>query len=327
MIISKTPYRVSFFGGGTDYACWYRENQGQVLTTTIDKYCYITCRVLPPFFKHKHRIVYSTIEDVTDIAKIQHPSVRACMQFMNIKEGLEIHHDGDLPARSGLGSSSAFTVGLLNALYALKGKMVSPEQLTADAIYVEQEALKENVGAQDQVIAAHGGCNIVTFGHQNHLQVRPLTLPSSRITELQEHLMLFYTGVQRIASDIAGAQIKNTPARKKDLTVMCAMVDQAVEILNSRTDISEFGRLMHENWKIKRNLTDKITNPVLDEMYSAALKSGALGGKILGAGGGGFMLIFADPKKQSGIRTSLKNLLHVPFKFDYSGSSIIFCRQ
>jgi len=326
MIISKTPYRISFFGGGTDYPCWYNENKGQVLATSIDKYCYITCRTLPPFFKHKHRIVYSKIEDVGSISEIRHPSVRACLRFMRIKEGLEIHHDGDLPARSGLGSSSSFTVGLLNALYALKGEVVSPAQLTSDAIHVEQDLLRENVGSQDQVIVAHGGCNIVTFGEKNHLQVRPLTLSSARLEELQKHLMLFYTGIVRTASDIAAAQIKKTPGCRKELTEMFDMVDRAVEIVGSRTDITEFGRLMHENWKIKRSLTAKITSPAIDEVYASAIKSGALGGKILGAGGGGFMLLFAEPKAQPGIRASLKKLLHVPFKFEYSGSSIIFYR-
>jgi D-glycero-alpha-D-manno-heptose-7-phosphate kinase len=193
MIISKTPYRISFFGGGTDYPSWYNENKGQVLSTTIDKYCYITCRNLPPFHEHKHRIVYSKIENVTRIKDIIHPSVRACLQFMKIKDGVEIHHDGDLPARSGIGSSSAFTVGLLKALYALKGGMVSPAQLTLDAIHVEHDMLRENVGAQDQVIAAHGGCNVIKFGDKAHLQVSPLTLCDERLAELQDRLMLFYT--------------------------------------------------------------------------------------------------------------------------------------
>jgi len=326
MIISKTPYRISFFGGGTDYPCWYKENKGQVLTTSIDKYCYITCRPLPPFFSHKHRIVYSKIEDVQKISEIQHPSVRACLQFMGIKEGLEIHHDGDLPARSGLGSSSSFTVGLLNALYALKGQVVSPAQLTADAIHVEQDLLKENVGSQDQVIAAHGGCNIISFGAKSHLQVRPLTMSPARLEELQDHLMLFYTGIVRTASDIAEAQIKKTPMCKKELTAMYDMVDRAVEIVGGKADISEFGRLLHENWLIKRSLTDKITSPVIDQLYAAAMKSGALGGKILGAGGGGFMLLFAEPKAQPKIRAALKKLLYVPFKFEHSGSTIIFYR-
>ncbi len=324
MIISKTPYRISFFGGGTDYPCWYNKNKGQVLTTSIDKYCYITCRPLPPFFSHKHRIVYSKIEDVQKISEIKHPSVRACLQFMKVKEGLEIHHDGDLPARSGLGSSSSFTVGLLNALYALKGKVVSQDRLAADAIHIEQDLLRENVGSQDQVIAAHGGCNVVTFGDKNHLQVRPLTLSSSRLEALQDRLMLFYTGIVRTASDIAGAQIKKTPQCRTELTEMCGMVDRAVDIVNGKADINDFGRLLHESWKIKRSLTDKISSPVIDAMYAGALKGGALGGKILGAGGGGFMLLFAEPGAQPRIKTALKKLLHVPFKFENSGSSIIF---
>ncbi len=324
MIISKTPYRISFFGGGTDYASWYNEHKGQVLTTSIDKYCYITCRELPPFHKHKFRIVYSRIEDVMKIAEIQHPSVKACLRFMKIKDGIEVHHDGDMTARSGLGSSSAFTVGLLNALYALKGHLVSPSQLAADAVYIEQEALKENVGAQDQVIAAYGGCNIVTFGDKQHLHVRPLTVSGDRLEELQDRLLLFYTGIPRIASEIAGEQIRKTPHRKRELTLMCEMVDQAVEILNTNAGIDRFGRLLHENWKLKRSLTDKITSPVIDDIYSAATRAGALGGKVLGAGGGGFMLFFADPKVQPKIRAALKNLLHVPFRFEYSGSSIIF---
>ena len=327
MIISKTPYRISFFGGGTDYPSWYKENKGQVLSTTIDKYCYITCRVLPPFHKHRHRIVYSKIEDVMQISEIQHPSVKACLRFMKIKDGIEIHHAGDLPARSGLGSSSAFTVGLLKALYALKGHIVSSSQLAADAIHIEHDMIKENVGAQDQVIAAYGGCNVVTFGEKNHLQVRPLTLSDERMGELQDRLMLFYTGIARTASDIAGEQIKKTPLRKRELTLMCDMVDHAVEILNSNASIVNFGRLLHENWKIKRSLTDRITNTVIDDIYAAGMKSGATGGKILGAGGGGFMLFFAEPAVQPRIRAALKNLLHVPFKFEYSGSSIIFCKS
>lgn len=326
MIISKTPYRISFFGGGTDYPCWYKENKGQVLTTSIDKYCYITCRNLPPFFRHKYRIVYSKIEDVRDISEIRHPSVRACLRFMKIREGIEIHHDGDLPARSGLGSSSAFTVGLLNALYALKGRVVSPSRLADDAIHVEQDLLKENVGSQDQVIAAHGGCNIVSFGRKHHLQVRPLTLSAARLEQLQSCLMLFYTGIARTASDVAEAQIKRTPSCGKELSAMCGMVDRAIGILESGAEISEFGRLLHENWLIKRGLTDRISSPAIDRIYSCAIKNGAIGGKILGAGGGGFMLFFAEPEAQPRIRGALKKLLHVPFKFEYSGSSIIFYR-
>jgi D-glycero-alpha-D-manno-heptose-7-phosphate kinase len=327
MIISRTPYRISFFGGGTDYPCWYNENRGQVLSTTIDKFCYITCRWLPPFHEHKHRIVYSKIENAASVRDIAHPSVRACLQFMKVKDGVEIHHDGDLPARSGLGSSSAFTVGLLKALYALKGRVVSSNQVAQDAIHVEQVMLKENVGAQDQVIAAYGGCNVIKFGDRTHLNVCPLTLSESRLEELQSRLMLFYTGVPRTASDIAGEQIHKTPLRKRELTLMGEMVDHAVEILNCGDSIDRFGRLLHESWRLKRSLTDKITNGFINGAYSAARKAGALGGKILGAGGGGFMLFFVPSGRQARVRAALKDMLHVPFKFEFSGSSIIFYKS
>ncbi|OGR69995.1 MAG: kinase [Elusimicrobia bacterium GWD2_63_28] len=328
MIISKTPYRISFFGGGTDYPSWYNENKGQVLSTTIDKYCYITCRNLPPFHEHKHRIVYSKIENVTRIRDIVHPSVRACLQFMKIKDGVEIHHDGDLPARSGLGSSSAFTVGLLKALYAMKGHIVSSSQVARDAIHVEQVMLKENVGAQDQMVAAYGGCNVIRFGDKTHLQVSPVTLCDERLAELQDRLMLFYTGIPRTANDIAGEQIRKTHLRKRELTLMGEMVNHAVEILNCGAgNIDGFGRLLHESWKLKRSLTDKITNNFIDDAYAAARRAGALGGKILGAGGGGFMLFFAPPERQKRVRAALRKLLHVPFRFEYSGSSIIFYKS
>lgn len=324
MIISRTPYRISFFGGGTDYPSWYCANKGQVLSTTIDKYCYITCRWLPPFHAHKFRVVYSRTEDVMKVPEIQHPSVRACLQHMRIKDGVEIHHDGDLPARSGIGSSSAFTVGLLKALYALKGKMISPAKLTDEAIHVEHDLLKENVGAQDQVIAAHGGCNVISFGARQHLQVRPVTLSEARMEELQSRLMLFYTGVSRTASDIAGEQIKKTPLRGRQLCRMYDMVDHAVEILNSKDSIDRFGRLLHDSWRLKRSLTDRISNPAIDDIYDSARRAGALGGKVLGAGGGGFMLFFAPPRVQPKLKRVMNRLLHVPFKFEHSGSSVIF---
>ncbi|MCK4795558.1 MAG: kinase [Desulfobacteraceae bacterium] len=324
MIISRTPFRISFFGGGTDYPVWYKENGGAVLATTINKYCYITCRYLPPFFKHKSRIVYSLVESVKDISEIKHPSVRACLGFMKVNRGVEIHHDGDLPARSGIGSSSSFTVGLLHALYALKGRMPTKRQLVLDAIRLEQEVMKENVGSQDQSLAAFGGFNLIDFGGPNHIQIRPVTLPPKRLELLQNHLMLFFTGFSRTASEIAGEQIKKTGHKKKELKMMHQMVNRALEILNSKTDLAKFGRLLHENWQIKRSLSRKISIPLVDEIYSAALGAGALGGKILGAGGGGFMLIFAKPEVQPKIRRKLKNLLYVPFKFESLGSQIIF---
>jgi len=324
MIISRTPFRISFFGGGTDYKEWFEENGGSVLATTIDKYCYITCRYLPPFFEHKSRIIYSKMEQIQNIDEIQHPSVRETLRFMNIKKGVEIHHDGDLPARTGLGSSSSFTVGLLHALYALKGVMPSKVQLAKDAIYIEQEMIKENVGCQDQALAATGGFNKIEFGGSNHLNVRPITISKERLDLLQDHLMLFYSGLSRTASEIAGEQIKNIPRKKKELKTMYQMVDEAINILNGNGDITAFGKLLDENWKLKRSLCDRISNSYIDNIYDVALNSGAIGGKLLGAGGGGFVLFFVNPKNQSKLKAKLKSLLYVPFRFENLGSQIIF---
>lgn len=325
MIISRTPFRISFFGGGTDYPVWYEEHGGAVLATTINKYSYITCRYLPPFFEHKYRIVWSKSELIQHISEIQHPSVRATLNFMDINQGLEIHHDGDLPSRTGLGSSSSFTVGLLHALYALKGKMVTKRQLALDAIHIEQDILHENVGAQDQTSAAFGGFNKIEFGGAQHIQVQPITLNQKKCQHLQDHLMLFFTGFSRIASEIAGEQIKKVPDKHSELQKMQEMVDDAINILNSGdSEISDFGRLLHENWTIKRSLTDKISTPLIDTIYKDALEAGAIGGKLLGAGGGGFILFFVEPEKQPAVKDKLKGLLHVPFKFDTMGSQIIY---
>jgi D-glycero-alpha-D-manno-heptose-7-phosphate kinase len=325
MIISRTPFRISFFGGGTDYPVWYKEHGGAVLVTSINKYCYITCRYLPPFFEHKYRIIYSKIELTKSISEIQHPSVRETLKFTNINRGVEIHHDGDLPARAGLGTSSSFTVGLLNALYALKGKMVTKRQLALDAIHIEQDRIKENVGAQDQTIAAFGGFNKIEFGGDQKILVRPITLDSEKIQLLQDHLMLFFTGFFRTASEIAGEQIRKTSEKTKELSRMMEMVDEAISILNGNdSDLRNFGRLLHEAWMIKRSLTAKISSPKIDKIYEAAREAGAIGGKLLGAGGGGFILLFVEPQYQPKVKKKLKNLLYVPFKFENLGSQIIY---
>ncbi len=323
MIISRTPFRVSFFGGGTDYPGWYNENKGAVLATTIDKYCYITCRYLPPFFEHKSRIIYSKMEHTRTIDEIDHPSVREVLRFLNIQDGIEIHHDGDLPARTGLGSSSSFTVGLLNSLYALKGVMPSKERLAKEAIYVEQEMIKENVGCQDQMLAAYGGFNYIEFGGSNHLLSRQVTVVPETVERLQNHLMMFFTGFSRTASEIAAHQISNIPNKKKELQTMYNMVQEAVNVLNAN-DLRRFGFMLDEAWKIKRGLSDKIATPYIDELYEAAKGAGALGGKLLGAGGGGFILFFVEPQNQAKVRERFKNLLEVPFRFENLGSQIIF---
>jgi len=325
MIISRTPFRISFFGGGTDYPIWYKKHKGEVLATSINRYCYITLRYLPPFFKHKHHIVYSKMELVKDISEIQHPAVRETLAFAKIDRGVEIHHDGDLPARAGLGTSSSFTVGLLNAVYALKGKMVTKRQLAQDAIHIEQDRIKENVGSQDQITAAFGGLNKIEFNSDQEFQVRPVTLSSKKYQLFQDHMMLFFTGFSRTASDIAGEQIKKTPEREKELKRMAEMVDEAIGILNdSNTDLTDFGKLLHENWMIKRKLTSKITTQNIDKIYENAIKAGAIGGKLLGAGGGGFILFFVEPENQHKVKEKLKNLLYVPFGFENLGSQIIY---
>ena len=325
MIISRTPFRVSFFGGGTDYPEWFKENGGRVLTSTINKYCYISVRNLPPFFDKKNRIVWSKIETVNSSSEIEHPAVRACLEFFDIKEGLEIHHDGDLPARSGLGSSSAFTVGLLHALYGMRGQMKSKTSLANNAIHIERHVLKEAVGIQDQIAVAHGGLNLVEIQRDGNYQVNPVLLKKSRINKLEQHLMLYFTGISRFAFEIAQSQIQEIPKSKVQLIKMSEMVGKALEILNSERDIEEFGHLLNETWMLKKSLSDKITNNIIDKIYESALKSGALGGKLLGAGGGGFMLLFVPPTSQEKVRLSLADYLEVPFKFEFNGSQIIFC--
>jgi len=324
MIISRTPYRISFFGGGTDYPAWYKEHGGAVLATTIDKYCYITCRYLPPFFEHKHRIVYSQAELVRDIDEIRHPCVREALRFIGITDGLEIHHDGDLPARTGIGSSSSFAVGLLHALSALKGVVPSKMQLARDAIHVEQDMIKENVGSQDQVLAAFGGFSRIDFSGEHHIVVQPVTVKPQRLELLQNHLMLFFSGFSRTASEIAGEQIKQTPSKKRELTEMRRMVDEGMDILNGDNDLLDFGKLLHESWQLKRSLTGKISTPYIDYLYDTATRAGATGGKLLGAGGAGFILLFVKPELQTRVRESLHGLLYVPFQFENSGSQIIF---
>ncbi len=325
MIISRTPYRISFFGGGTDYPGWFRENGGgAVLNTSINKYCYISCRYLPPFFKHKYLIRYRQIELVNDISEINHPSVRESLKFAGIDDGVEMNHSGDLPARSGIGSSSSLTVGLLNTLSALKGKMLTKRQLAMNAICVEQEMIKENVGSQDQVAAAFGGLNKIEFGGDEKFYVQPVTIGRDRLIPLQNHLMLFFTGISRTASEIAFEQIKKIPFNRKRLSHMKDMVDEAVGILNDQNrNIEDFGRLLGEAWKIKRSLTAKISTDWLDGVYEDSLRAGALGGKLCGAGGGGFLLLFVPPQKQTAVKKKLDNMLYVPFRFETLGSQII----
>ncbi len=323
MIITSTPLRISFFGGGTDYPIWYREHGGSVLSTTIDKSCFITCRWLPPFFEFHSRISYSRVENVDRNDSIEHPSVRACLQHLGIDQGVEIQHVADLPARTGLGTSSAFTVGLLLGLYALKNRMRDKHALACDAIHVEQNLLQEAVGSQDQVSAAYGGFNRINFRQDGQIDVRRVLAPESRLTELGQHLALYFTGFSRTASDIAADQLKMTPHRQTELDTMLQLVDEAESIVASpNRSLDDFGRLLHENWLVKRSLTRKISNASIDEIYEAGLGAGALGGKLLGAGGGGFMLFFVPPERREDLRLRLKKLLCVPFGFSNKGSHV-----
>jgi D-glycero-alpha-D-manno-heptose-7-phosphate kinase len=325
MIISRTPFRISFFGGGTDYPNWYQKHGGSVLAATINKYCYLTCRYLPPFFEHRYRVVYSQNEYCMTIDQIAHPSARETLRLLKIDRGVEIHHDGDLPARSGMGSSSSFTVGLLHALHALKGNIASKEQLSREAIHLEQGILKENVGAQDQVMAAHGGFNHVTFMTNGEIVVRPLPLSMARLRELNDNLILVYTGIQRTASNVAESYIGDMERQFRQMRALKSLVEDGMNVLFSeRADIKTFGELLHEAWVVKRSLSQKVSNPEVDALYEEARSAGAVGGKLLGAGGGGFLLLFAPPECQAKIRERLEHFLFIPFQFEFTGSQIVF---
>ncbi len=324
MIITRTPFRISFFGGGTDYPSWYEKNGGAVLATSIDKYCYISIRYLPPFFEHRHRIVYSKVEHVTSINEIQHPTVKAILNELNPKKGLEIHHDGDLPARAGLGSSSSFAVGLLNAINALEGRRSTKQDLAAHATYIEQEIMKENVGCQDQITTAYGGFNIIKFEPDGTKNVSPIITNLGNIRNLEDSMLLFYTGVSRFASEIAGEQLKNFGSRKSELSQMHEMVEEGAKILEQKKDsIKEFGNLLHESWMLKKTLANSVTTTEINDIYEKGRSAGAYGGKLLGAGGGGFILFVAPKEKHPIIKKILSNIVYVNFKLDHDGSKVI----
>lgn len=324
MIISRTPFRISLFGGGTDYPAWYRRHGGAVIGTTINKYCYISVRRLPPFFEHRHRIVYSAIENVKEVDDIQHPAVRAVLHELRMRDGLEIHHDGDLPARSGLGSSSSFTVGLLHALRALQGRMTTARQLADEALRIEQQVIGETVGSQDQIWAAYGGTNLITFRRDGSYQVTPLILPPERRRELQESMLLFFTGLSRYASAIAAKKIANFDKRERELRAIRTLVDEAAAVVHSEHEpLAEIGTLLHESWQLKRALADGVSTPEIDEIYETGRAAGARGGKLLGAGGGGFFLFFVDRGRRQAVRQALHKLIEVPVEIGGPGSKIV----
>lgn len=326
MIISKTPVRLSFFGGGTDYPDYFLKHGGAVLSTTINKYIFITVKAFKGISEFKYKINYSKLEECNDIGEIKHPVVRACLNFLNIQDGLEIHVISDLPARTGIGSSSSFTVGLLNVLYALKGKMVSNEQLANEAIYIENVILKERVGVQDQLAAAYGGLNSMLFHPNNTLSVNPIIVSADRKEQLQNNLMMFYTGVSRFAHQVLEEQIQKTKDNiiTHDLGRIKGMVQDGMNILCNENSLDVFGELMHEAWIAKRGLSSAISNSFLDDIYEKAKNAGALGGKLLGAGGGGFFVFYVNPEKKNAVKNALKHLSEIPFKFENDGSRIIF---
>src|SRR5690349_1537518 len=326
MIISRTPFRISLLGGGTDYPSWYEKHGGAVLGTTIDKYCYLFVRKLPPFFPHNDRVVYSQIEQVRDHRELVHPSVRAALMELSseLSVGIEVQHMGDLPARSGLGSSSSFTVGLLNALNALRGKMTAPHELAREAIRIEQHVIKESVGSQDQVWAAIGGLGTITFQPSGDFELTPLIIASERVKALNDCMMLFYSGQSRFASAVAAEKIENLAKRERQLHRMREFVDEGVQILQqANRPLDELGRLLHESWRLKKELAAGVTTSKVDEIYEAGIAGGAVGGKLLGAGGGGFVLLFARPECHAEIRQRLKGLIEVSAKINSPGSTIV----
>jgi D-glycero-alpha-D-manno-heptose-7-phosphate kinase len=325
MILTKTPHRISFFGGGTDYPSWYLQHGGMVLGVAIDKYCYLIVRELPPFFEHRHRIVYSKIETIKSIGEIDHPSVRETLKYVGYDSGISVHHDGDIPARSGMGSSSAFTVGFLKALYALQEKAVSKEELYRTAIHIEQDLIKENVGSQDQVFASCGGFNKIEFMQDGKIAVTPVIMTKENLAVFKDKFLLFFTGFSRNSSDIAAEQIKNTSRNGNELRKMQELAGEAYGIVTATNpDFQSFGKLLNETWRLKRSLSTKISTDVIDAIYATALKNGAVGGKLLGAGGGGFMIFYAEPENHRRVKDALSGYLHIPISFDFSGSEIIF---
>lgn len=322
MIITRTPFRMSFFGGGTDYPAHYREHGGSVLASSINKYCYISCRKLPPFFDHKYRIAYSKIETTKHINQIKHPAVKGVLNYLGIKDGLEVQHHGDLPARAGLGSSSSFTAGLLNSIHALNGRMVSKYDLAMQTIDVEQNIIGEKVGSQDQVIASVGGFNKVNFLKDGTITVKPVIMTEDRKETLNSHCLLFFSGVSRNSQSITEEKIKKIKAKPSEVIELGNMVEEAISIINSDTCISKFGELLHEAWMLKRSISQNISTNLIDCIYQTARENGALGGKLLGAGGGGFILVFASPERHGKIIEALPNLVHVPFKFETEGSTV-----
>ncbi len=325
MIISQTPLRLSFFGGGTDYPEHFLKHGGAVLASAIDKFSYITASRFPSrLFDYKVRVSYRKVELVRAVTELEHRVYQACLQHCGLEQDIELHNIADLPSFSGLGSSSAFTVGLLKALHAFKGEDLAPLDLAYEAIHIERDVLHENVGCQDQLLAAVGGFNLVEFHRPDHIAVHPVNLPLARLHELEAHLLLVYTKITRRASDIVAAQLQRVDANAERLLEMRRMVDRGLEILRGATDILEFGRLLHLAWQLKARLSQTVSNETIDHLYQLGLNHGAVGGKLLGAGGGGFILFFAPPEAHPRLRAVFQDYEIIEVNLNAPGSNIIF---
>lgn len=313
---------MSFFGGGTDMPEFFNEHSGAVISTTFDKYCYVNVRHLPPFMPYYSELVYSRFERVNNIEDIEHPLIRECMRLHDIHE-IRLTYEGDLPARTGLGTSSTFAVGMLNAFCALKGKMKSKRQLAEEAIRVERDILKEHGGWQDQIAAAYGGLNRIDFSN-NQFKVTPLIIHPERKKLLNDSLLMFYTGVSRFSSEIQKDTMSNQQAKLTQLKEMLGLVEDAQRILvDKQSDMNDFGRLLDHTWKLKRGTGNKVSNNSIDELYARGIKAGALGGKLLGAGGGGFLLFYVEPDKKEAVLKELDELMNVPFRFEDEGTTVV----
>lgn len=323
MIITRTPFRMSFFGGGTDFSGFYNEHGGAVLSTTFDKYCYVTVRHLPRFFDYANHLTYSKEEKVNNVEEIVHPAIRNAMKMLDMRE-IRLTYESDLPARSGLGTSSSFAVGMLEAFYALKGQYADKRKLADDAIYLERVLCEEAGGIQDQIAASFGGLNRINFS-QDGYTVNPIIISPERKKSLNDNLMLFFTGFSRFSSDIQKGTEKAMKDKTAQLLEMYKLVDDAEKILTDKhTDIDEFGRLLDYTWKLKRGISGGISTDSIDEQYDRAMKAGALGGKLLGAGGGGFLLFYVPKDKQEAVKNALEGQIYVPFKFENEGTKVLY---
>ena len=322
MIITKTPFRMSFFGGGTDMEEFFKENGGSVLSTTFDKYCYVNVRHLPPFFDYSTELAYSKMERVTNLEDIQHPAIRNAMKMLDMHE-IRLTYEADLPARSGLGTSSSFAVGMLNAFYALKGKYADKKKLADEAIYLERILCNETGGWQDQIAASYGGLNRIDFNEEGY-DVLPIIIPPERKKQLNRNLMMFFTGFTRFSSDVQRTNAIDKTGKKAQLLEMLGLVDEAEKVLvDPNSSLDEFGRLLDYTWKLKRKTGNSVSTDHIDELYTKGMNAGALGGKLLGAGGGGFLVFYVETDKQECVKSALQELLYIPFEFEDSGTRVI----